>query len=282
MDQAEGVGGYDIEDGDDDLEALAPEALAPVFVHGISGDSHFSPFLQQTLHIRTRRSWRAGRLASPPTRRFTKAEKASWPASNFAPQREANETRSEYDDRLTHVARKGPFAKACGTVESVRSRINCVKAVGPSVLRQSHRLRPTLDPIVRTHLIRLYFGHFEAFSDCVLAVGSSVSSQSDQGTVDGDGPDLSFLIDEEAPAIDTSSISAPVTASTPATANKNKKGKAAEAIPASHTPAPIAGTSGSRAPRPHVETDSLPSSSVPPRRPVITFDRWSVEQLLRS
>ncbi|KAJ7899514.1 hypothetical protein B0H14DRAFT_3423821 [Mycena olivaceomarginata] len=28
MDQAEGVGEYDIEDGDDDLEALAPEALS--------------------------------------------------------------------------------------------------------------------------------------------------------------------------------------------------------------------------------------------------------------
>ncbi|KAJ6613381.1 hypothetical protein B0H10DRAFT_2222292 [Mycena sp. CBHHK59/15] len=46
-------------------------------------------------------------------RKFLKADIDSWAASNYAPQRDRNETRLEYEGRLTHVSRKRPLSEAC-------------------------------------------------------------------------------------------------------------------------------------------------------------------------
>ncbi|KAK7007235.1 hypothetical protein R3P38DRAFT_2554066, partial [Favolaschia claudopus] len=50
----------------------------------------------------------------PPTRlRFSKLEISSWPASNYAPRRDAAESRAAYEERLTFVTRKAPLLEAC-------------------------------------------------------------------------------------------------------------------------------------------------------------------------
>ncbi|KAJ7906164.1 hypothetical protein B0H13DRAFT_2021438 [Mycena leptocephala] len=55
---------------------------------------------------------------SPPrSRRFTKTEIAAWPASNYAPIRDANESRQEYETRLTHVTRKDPLYEVCNKLK---------------------------------------------------------------------------------------------------------------------------------------------------------------------
>ncbi|KAJ7857354.1 hypothetical protein B0H13DRAFT_1960478 [Mycena leptocephala] len=55
---------------------------------------------------------------SPPrSRRFTKTEIAAWPASNYAPIRDANESRQEYETRLTHVTRKDPLCEVCNKLK---------------------------------------------------------------------------------------------------------------------------------------------------------------------
>ncbi|KAJ7286608.1 hypothetical protein C8J57DRAFT_1216764 [Mycena rebaudengoi] len=46
--------------------------------------------------------------------RRTVADIKAWSASNYAPRREANESRSDYDDELTRVSRRSPLLEACG------------------------------------------------------------------------------------------------------------------------------------------------------------------------
>ncbi|KAJ7794926.1 hypothetical protein B0H14DRAFT_3158888 [Mycena olivaceomarginata] len=63
-----------------------------------------------------------GVASSPPrssrtTRKFSKADIDSWEASNYAPQRDRNETRLEYEDRLTHISRKSPLREACDKLQ---------------------------------------------------------------------------------------------------------------------------------------------------------------------
>ncbi|KAJ7019288.1 hypothetical protein C8F04DRAFT_1404365 [Mycena alexandri] len=67
------------------------------------------------------------------TRTFTKEDIQSWAASNYAPRRDANESRAEYERRLTLVTRKTPLAEACNklsvnapksaTLERLRSEL---------------------------------------------------------------------------------------------------------------------------------------------------------------
>ncbi|KAK7008284.1 hypothetical protein R3P38DRAFT_2551619 [Favolaschia claudopus] len=49
----------------------------------------------------------------PPRLQFSKLEIASWPASNYAPRRDAGESRAVYEQRLTLVTRKAPLLEAC-------------------------------------------------------------------------------------------------------------------------------------------------------------------------
>ncbi|KAK6991492.1 hypothetical protein R3P38DRAFT_3438736, partial [Favolaschia claudopus] len=49
----------------------------------------------------------------PPRLQFSKLEIASWPASNYAPRRDAGESRAVYEQRLTFVTRKAPLLEAC-------------------------------------------------------------------------------------------------------------------------------------------------------------------------
>ncbi|KAJ7686094.1 hypothetical protein B0H17DRAFT_1304922 [Mycena rosella] len=51
--------------------------------------------------------------ATRPTQTFSRADTNTWQASNYAPQRDVNETRADYEDRLTHVSRKNPLVEAC-------------------------------------------------------------------------------------------------------------------------------------------------------------------------
>ncbi|KAJ7919447.1 hypothetical protein B0H13DRAFT_2320430 [Mycena leptocephala] len=57
--------------------------------------------------------------ASPPgrPRTYSKAEIETWAASNYAPRRDANETRSDYDERLTNISRKNPLLEACNKLK---------------------------------------------------------------------------------------------------------------------------------------------------------------------
>ncbi|KAJ7045325.1 hypothetical protein C8F04DRAFT_1248731 [Mycena alexandri] len=50
----------------------------------------------------------------PRTRQFSKEEIDSWGACNYAPRRHANESRTEYEQRLTLVTRKAPLSESCG------------------------------------------------------------------------------------------------------------------------------------------------------------------------
>ncbi|KAK7059342.1 hypothetical protein R3P38DRAFT_3384318 [Favolaschia claudopus] len=49
----------------------------------------------------------------PPRLQFSKLQIASWPLSNYAPQRDAGESRAVYEQRLTLVTRKAPLLEAC-------------------------------------------------------------------------------------------------------------------------------------------------------------------------
>ncbi|KAJ7916427.1 hypothetical protein B0H13DRAFT_2449107 [Mycena leptocephala] len=50
---------------------------------------------------------------APRPRRFSKEDIESWPASSYAPRRDANESRAEYEQRLTLVTRKAPLSESC-------------------------------------------------------------------------------------------------------------------------------------------------------------------------
>ncbi|KAJ7629821.1 hypothetical protein B0H17DRAFT_1164275 [Mycena rosella] len=86
--------------------------IDPVLLPGGS-DGHTTNGATTTLPSTSRPSAPADSPPTRPARRFTKTDVASWTASGFAPQRDANETRSQYEDRLTHVSRKVPLAEAC-------------------------------------------------------------------------------------------------------------------------------------------------------------------------
>ncbi|KAK7014508.1 hypothetical protein R3P38DRAFT_3277089 [Favolaschia claudopus] len=49
----------------------------------------------------------------PPRLQFSKLQITSWPLSNYAPQRDAGESRAVYEQRLTLVTRKAPLLEAC-------------------------------------------------------------------------------------------------------------------------------------------------------------------------
>ncbi|KAJ7819603.1 hypothetical protein B0H14DRAFT_3147405 [Mycena olivaceomarginata] len=50
---------------------------------------------------------------APRPRTFSKANIDTWVASSYAPQRDANESRADYEQRLTLVTRKAPLSEAC-------------------------------------------------------------------------------------------------------------------------------------------------------------------------
>ncbi|KAJ7830582.1 hypothetical protein B0H13DRAFT_1915878 [Mycena leptocephala] len=50
-------------------------------------------------------------------RTYSKAEIEAWAASNYAPWRDANEMRSEYDERLTNISRKNTLLEACNKLD---------------------------------------------------------------------------------------------------------------------------------------------------------------------
>ncbi|KAJ7892762.1 hypothetical protein B0H14DRAFT_956755 [Mycena olivaceomarginata] len=51
--------------------------------------------------------------SAPRCRRFSKEEIESWGAANYAPRRDANESRAEYEERLTLITRRAPLSDAC-------------------------------------------------------------------------------------------------------------------------------------------------------------------------
>ncbi|KAJ7900769.1 hypothetical protein B0H14DRAFT_3123819 [Mycena olivaceomarginata] len=50
---------------------------------------------------------------APRPRTFSKANIDTWLASSYAPRRDANESRADYEQRLTLVTRKAPLSEAC-------------------------------------------------------------------------------------------------------------------------------------------------------------------------
>ncbi|KAJ7796728.1 hypothetical protein B0H14DRAFT_3494485 [Mycena olivaceomarginata] len=49
---------------------------------------------------------------------FNKANIDTWLASSYAPRRDANESRADYEQRLTLVTRKAPLSEACSKLST--------------------------------------------------------------------------------------------------------------------------------------------------------------------
>ncbi|KAF7371838.1 hypothetical protein MVEN_00040600 [Mycena venus] len=82
------------------LEEARRDSQMPLTTNGVTASSTTSRSPAPPSRPRTRRD-------------FSKNEIASWEASNYAPRRDANESRDDYEDRLTFVTRRAPLGEAC-------------------------------------------------------------------------------------------------------------------------------------------------------------------------
>ncbi|KAF7371837.1 hypothetical protein MVEN_00040500 [Mycena venus] len=82
------------------LEEARRDSQMPLTTNGVTASSAASRSPALPSRPRTRRN-------------FSKDEIASWEASNYAPRRDANESRDDYEDRLTFITRRAPLGEAC-------------------------------------------------------------------------------------------------------------------------------------------------------------------------